>query len=336
MSRFGATPAQVARLQAASEWVQRLDGSSDPALAEEWMEWCGNDSLNFLAFEEMQRLWEAFPRTTQATATAMAAPVAATRRITRRGVRRAVLWGLAASMLVAVGAVGWLARDHAHEQAWSTASGGQRRETLPDGSQLDLAPESHLSIRFSLLRREARLNSGQVYFAVAHNALRPFVVHTDDLTATAAGTAFDVRTGPDGSVVTVSEGSVSVIPRTADGDAGFFRVSAGQRVKFSPADRRLSVSDVDPKIAESWRSGVLQFVGEPLQDVVGEIDRFVKRRIVLAAALRETRFTGTVSPANLDEWLEALQQIYPIEVIKEAADEIDIRPRGSDVARHAK
>jgi transmembrane sensor len=327
MRKLGPTSSEIARLQAAGEWVQRLDGSSDPELADEWMEWCGRDSLNFSAFEEMQRLWEAFPHTTRTPA---APPASAAWRVARRN----VLWGLAAGVLVAVGAIGWVVvRDRTHAEAWSTATGGQRRESLPDGSELEMAPDSRVSIRFSALRREAQLDHGQAYFAVAHSAIRPFVVHTDDLTATAIGTAFDVRTGPESTVVTVSEGTVSVTVRDAGGDTGRYRARAGQQVSFSPAEHRLSVSEVDPTIAESWRTGVLQFVGEPLQEVVGEVDRFAQRRIVLAASLPTMRFTGTVALAKIDDWLEALKQIYPIEVVKEAANETHIRPRGTDVAR---
>jgi len=329
MSKLDPTAAEIARLQAAGDWVQRLDGSSEPTLADEWMAWCGRDPLNFSAFEEMQRVWGGFPRAPAASGTAAA--------ITPRRVARRNVWlGFAAGVLLAVGAIGWVAQGHMRSQAWNTEPGGQRRESLPDGSQLDLAPGSRLSIRFSPWRREARLDRGQAYFAVAHNALRPFVVRTDNLTATAVGTAFDVRTGADSTVVTVSEGSVSVVPRTANGEAGLFRAHAGQQVTFSPAERRLSVAEVDPKIAESWRNGVLEFVGQPLQEVVGEIDRFAKRRIVLAASLQGMRFTGTVMPANVADWLEALKQIYPIEVVEEAADEIQIQPRGSAVARQKK
>jgi ferric-dicitrate binding protein FerR (iron transport regulator) len=73
---------------------------------------------------------------------------------------------------------------------------------------------------------------------------------------------------------------------------------------------------------------MLEFVGQPLEAVVEEVDRFVNRRIILASALQGTRYTGTVSPANVSDWLEALQQIYSVQVIDEGADEIRIQLRG--------
>jgi transmembrane sensor len=87
------------------------------------------------------------------------------------------------------------------------------------------------------------------------------------------------------------------------------------------------VATVDPKAAGSWREGNLQFVGEPLEDVVGEVNRYSTRRIAVAPALRQTRFTGTVSPANVADWLQALQQIYPIRVVYQGTISIQIRSR---------
>jgi len=139
--------------------------------------------------------------------------------------------------------------------------------------------------------------------------------------------------------VTVSEGRVSVAPGAAEGsgvaamDVELFRARAGQQVTFSPSAHRLTVAEVDPKVAESWRNGTLEFVGEPLLEVVGEVDRFVKRKIVVAAALQDIRFTGTVSPANIGDWLEALKQIYSVDVVDGGTDEIHIQARGYGIRK---
>jgi len=333
LSGSNPTPTDIARLGAAGDWVQRLYRSSDPAVVEEWMRWCGEDPRNFIAFEQMQVVWEGFPQPVAAPATAPAFMAQPHGPLTRRN----WLLGLAAGVLVMVGAIGWLAQRYSQVQSWVTAPGEQYRDTLPDGSHLDLAPDSRLSIRFSLLEREVRLERGEAYFGVAHNALRPFVVTAVGLTATAVGTAFDVRTGPDATAVTVSAGWVRIAPVAyndrADVAAAPFRAHAGQRVTLLAAAKRLSVAQVDLGAAESWRNGVLEFVGQPLQDVVGEVDRFVKRRIILAASLQNLRFTGTVSPGKLEDWLEALKLIYAVEVVDEGTNGIHILAHGHDSAR---
>jgi RNA polymerase sigma factor (sigma-70 family) len=93
------------------------------------------------------------------------------------------------------------------------------------------------------------------------------------------------------------------------------------------ATHRLSTAAVDPVAAESWRGGVLPFVGEPLEEVVGEINRYSGRKIDVAPGFRQTRFTGTVSLGHVEEWLNALPQIFSVEVIGRGSNDIHIRPR---------
>jgi ferric-dicitrate binding protein FerR (iron transport regulator) len=104
-------------------------------------------------------------------------------------------------------------------------------------------------------------------------------------------------------------------------------------VTFSKSAHRLSVATVDPKAAGSWRSGTLQFMGEPLEDVVGAVNRYSAPQIAAAPAFQQTRFTGTVSPTDVRDWLKALEQIYAVEVVGQGNNGILIRSRAYDVAR---
>lgn len=330
MSKSDPTEADIARLQDASEWVQRLNGSNAQALTDEWVQWCGSDPQNLPAFEQMQRLWDAFAHSRDATSHS---PQAA-----HRLKHRNRLIALAASVVPLAGIAGWLALRYPEVQVLDTPIGEQRRVTLADGSDLDLAPDSRVRTRLTLTRRDVQLERGQAFFAVAHSAVRPFVVHANSMTVTAIGTAFDVRMGPSNTVVTVSEGMVNVAPGAdeARGRPGTrtetVRAAVGQRVTFSKSAHRLSVASVDPKAAGSWRAGTLQFVGEPLEDVVGAVNRYGAPQIVVAPAFQQTRFTGTVSPADVRDWLEALEQIYAVEVVDQGADGILIRSRAHNVA----
>jgi ferric-dicitrate binding protein FerR (iron transport regulator) len=93
------------------------------------------------------------------------------------------------------------------------------------------------------------------------------------------------------------------------------------------------VATVDPKVAGSWRDGTLQFVGEPLEDVVGAVNRYSAPPIVVANAFQQTRFTGTVSPSNIHDWLKTLEQIYAVEVVDQGAHGIFIRSRADNGTR---
>ena len=101
---------------------------------------------------------------------------------------------------------------------------------------------------------------------------------------------------------------------------GLLHAGVGQRVTFSKSARRLSLATVGPRVAGSWRDGTLQFVGEPLEEVVNAVNRYGAPLIEVHRSFEQTRFTGTVSPANVRDWLNALEQIYAVEVVDQGAE----------------
>jgi transmembrane sensor len=312
-------------LQDASDWVQRLNESNDQALADQWMQWCRADAMNLQAFEQMQRLWNSFPKASTTTPH--------TSQLANRFKHRNRLIALAASVVLLFGVAGWFAFRYSDDRVLETAVGEQRRITLADGSLLDLAPDSVVSTRFTLAQRDVRLIRGQAFFAVTHSVVRPFIVHATSLRVTAVGTEFDVRISPSGTAVTVGEGRVTVVPDVEEVDSGsrsnsgIVRANVGQRVTFSKSAHRLSVATVDSTIAGSWRGGTLQFVGEPLEDVINAINRYTTPPIIVVPSFQQVRFTGTVSPSKVRDWLKALEQIYPIEVVDQGANSVLIRSR---------
>jgi transmembrane sensor len=97
-------------------------------------------------------------------------------------------------------------------------SGAAKRVILPDGSIVQMSPESR--IRFAKHvegpSRELFLE-GEAYFDVAHNSERPFFVYAGDVVTKVLGTSFIVRARDADEQVTVSvkTGKVTVYPRNA-------------------------------------------------------------------------------------------------------------------------
>lgn len=320
----------VGRLQVASEWVQRLNESNEQSIADQWLQWCESDPLNLAAFEQMQRVWDAFPAVPDRRSHS---PSTSNRLKHLSG-----LILLAASVVLGVGFIGWfIAQPEIH--VLDTSIGELSKISLSDGTHIDLGPDSRIRTRFTLTGRNVQLERGQAFFAVAHSALRPFVVHVDSLTVTTLGTAFDVRTGPNNTVVMVAEGRVSVAPGTAKAardssvEPETVRAGVGQQVTFSKFAQQLRVLSIDPTGAGSWRNGTLQFVSEPLEDVVSVVNRYSPRRVAVSPAFQQTRFTGTLSPQNIREWLSALEQIYDVKVVDQGSNGILIRSRAEDGAK---
>jgi len=77
---------------------------------------------------------------------------------------------------------------------------------LPDGSRVILSYGSKLSYASSfdgLAKREVYL-TGEAFFDIKHNNLKPFIVHTGKVATTVLGTAFDVKALPGEKTITVT------------------------------------------------------------------------------------------------------------------------------------
>ncbi|ACT93083.1 FecR family protein [Dyadobacter fermentans] len=140
-------------------------------------------------------------------------------------------WAAAASVLLLV-AFGWAAYQNNHvanllagqEQHWGIADGEEavhvtntgkslRHIRLSDGSSVVLY--QHSSIRyprhFLSGRRFVEL-TGDAFFEVAKDSLRPFFVRSGGLVTRVVGTSFSIRSGSEGVTVAVKTGKVAVFP----------------------------------------------------------------------------------------------------------------------------
>ncbi|MBD7939984.1 FecR family protein [Brevundimonas guildfordensis] len=178
----------------------------------------------------------------------------------------------------------------------STGADERRIVTLADGSTVSLSP--HTVVRAALGRdqRLLELEQGEALFDVAHDARRPFLVDVGSGQVRAIGTRFNIRKGED-VVVTVVEGVVRVTAGDQDGNAKLQLsqvASAGHQVHLgkrrdagaaqaggaylSPARK------VDAERYASWVNGMLQFEGEPLSQVIDELNRYSSHKIRLPDA----------------------------------------------------
>ena len=135
-------------------------------------------------------------------------------------------------LTVTAEASGWLVSTNATPRALPQA--------LADGSTVTLQPGGQLRFpaRFGPGRERVVQLQGEAFFAVFHDASRPFRVLTDKLETTVLGTSFTVRAVPGQAQATVEvrTGQVRVRPRPGQPAAGAAVVlRPNQRVVYSPA-----------------------------------------------------------------------------------------------------
>jgi transmembrane sensor len=180
-------------------------------------------------------------------------------------------------------------------QTIATERGERRAVALPDGSAVDIDPETRLRVAFEKHERRVILEKGRALFRVARNAAKPFVVEADGTSVRAVGTAFGVERLSQGVVITVAEGKVGVF-------ATEMPLSGRQRSSRSgvpgvgqPSSRSLSLQHSEP-------AGPVTLAREPLASVSGresgDPGAPVPREIYLTAGQQLTLASGQVEPVR--------------------------------------
>lgn len=166
-------------------------------------------------------------------------------------------------------------------EGYSTTVGEVRRVPLADGSTATVNTASRIAVAMKPERREIQVQEGEVWFEVAHDTKRPFLVEAGDVLVRAVGTAFSVRRHADGIDVLVTQGAVEAW-RASDPQARI-RIRNGQRSFVSTEASPLIAVAAEPEIerALAWRNGELALNGEPLSYAVEELNRYNRRKIVV-------------------------------------------------------
>ena len=198
---------------------------------------------------------------------------------------------------------------------YGTGIGQRLSVTMPDGSTATLNTNTRLQVAYDAHARRLVLERGQAVFHVAKGQPLPFEVVAGGRTITAHGTVFDVRLDRDAVAVALFEGKVSV----SGGPGG--RENAllpNQMLTASAAGTRVTPIRSTEQLT-SWQNGMIVFDDEPLSVAVAEINRYVRRPLVIGdAGLSSLRISGAFQSGDTKAFVEAMQLYFPVQ-----ADEPD-------------
>ena len=300
-------------IEEALRWLVTLkDRNASAADRAAFEDWLAADPRHQAAWTRAESIWmrvgkfgPAFSSRSAGTAgsrPALEAPAVAARPTApaRPPGRRRLLYAAAAVAAVGVPATVLLSRpdflaDHA------TAVGECRTVTLDDGSTVELAGASSLSVAFSTDVRRVVLHGGEAFFAVARDEGRPFVVEAADGQSQALGTKFDIRRQGAEVTVAVAEHAVavSIIGRRVV-------VEQGQQVRYG--GRGVGpVRPADLARVGAWRRDRLVFHETPLGEVIADLERYRGGRIVMTSSrLRGLPVTAEFDTRRADEALDTI------------------------------
>jgi transmembrane sensor len=197
----------------------------------------------------------------------------------------------AASVLATVGI-----SMRAGAQTFRTPRGEVRLVPLPDGSSMTLNTASEVQVAFDDHRRAVQLIEGEVFFEVARDPLRPFIVTAGHTDVRAIGTSFVVRKLQTGPVeVTVRQGEVEIVTPASLST----KVVANTRAVAAADVRAQPLRSSELARALAWREGMLSFEDVQLQKAAQEFARYsdVQIRFSDARIANET-VTGLYAANN--------------------------------------
>ncbi|ASU32050.1 FecR domain-containing protein [Mucilaginibacter xinganensis] len=184
----------------------------------------------------------------------------------------------------------------------------QRKEiTLADGSQVWVNAGSEIKYPkvFNSKVREVYL-SGEAYFDIAHDAHKPFIIHTGNVVTTVLGTAFNIREDKSKNTIeiTVTRGKVSV----ANGEKLLGVLTPNQQISFNTLKEEAIKGAVDANLVIAWRQSELHFDDVSFADAVSQLRQRFNVKINFAnEKLKNCRFTGTsLNGEKLDNILKVI------------------------------
>lgn len=250
---------------------------------------------------------------------------------------------IAASIVMAVVMAGmWIFSGANQDQRagivrYVTTIGEQKSVPLPDGSTMIMNTSSRVLVDYTSDYRRTIVDRGEVFFDVAKDPQRPFVVEAGDRAFTVLGTQFNVRKLPDRTLVlAVSEGAVGIhykgelaTPNSLrlsnlDRDTRNLvrsdqcRVDSGWVAELDPLSNQVvAYAPQNIERFSSWRDGSVRFDREPLSNVIKEMNRYSGKKILVEdAAIMNLKVNAVFKTNQVDTALTGLEASLPIKVYR--------------------
>ena len=235
--------------------------------------------------------------------------------------RRGIRWALAVAAAAAVAAVvflnthgsGCVGTQPADTLQLCLANNGTSVKTylLADNTKVFLKPGSEISYNVSGLEdsRQLRLR-GEAYFDVARDSLRPFIVHTENISVKVLGTAFTVSSipgRPDTEVV-LERGKVRIL--SPEGTS-MLDLKPNQSARYSSAEGVVDVESCYAKAFVASHFNLVSLEDATLAEIVSALEDSFETEIGVRDVKRpqERYYFNYLKTDSLDDILSVLEFI---------------------------
>ncbi len=157
---------------------------------------------------------------------------------------------------------------------------------------------------------------GEAFFDVAHNAEKPFIVHTSSLKIKVLGTSFNVKSYKEQKTIetTLVKGKVRIEQADVKGKRiGDVELKPNQRAVFNKESRVINIKEIDVSNTGKWKQERLVFDEESIDQVLSQMEKWYNVRIHFESrGALNCKLTATIQKESLEEVLKLLQSLHDI------------------------
>jgi transmembrane sensor len=188
-----------------------------------------------------------------------------------------------------------------------TPRGHQFQLTLTDGTRVWLNAASSIRFPVAFIGNERKVEiTGEVYFEVAKDKSKPFIVEANNSSIEVLGTHFNVNAYNDESSVntTLLEGLVKVVKGNA-----VSMLSPGQQAQVSQNGDIRKVNAVNVSEVVAWKDNLFYFNNTDIKKLMRQLERWYDVDVVFKGDIPTSlTFNGTISRGvNLSAVLKMLE-----------------------------
>lgn len=173
----------------------------------------------------------------------------------------------------------------------STPKAGQYEVRLPDGTNAWLNSVSSITFPTAFTGNQRRVRiSGEVYFEVAKNKNKPFIVETRGQNVTVLGTHFNINAYDDESKIrtTLLEGSIKLSANNK-----FKILTPGQQAEV--ANNQITIiNNSDTEAAVAWKNGYFVFDNTDLPTLMRQLSRWYDVNTIYNGNTGQHEFVGQI------------------------------------------
>lgn len=175
----------------------------------------------------------------------------------------------------------------------STPKGGQYHLILVDGTNVWLNANSSIEFPAAFAGNDRKVDvTGEVYFEVFKNKIKPFIVSTPQSEIKVLGTHFNVNAYEDEAYekTTLLEGSIEL--KRGQGKAVLVPGKQAVTTKSSAQIKLNDVDDLESVIA--WKNGYFQFDHADLQSVMRQVSRWYNVSVSYKGSILNKEYSGKI------------------------------------------